>query len=188
MPSTVVTPTASGISVARPRKNRIDSSTSSGNASISARPRSSPTVSPICIPATAPPPTVTPSARANTSTAVSATASSSALARIVAVTSPSSPARPVASVEATPGTLASSRSIEASRSGVGRVDEQHDARSGLDAGGLLDPLDGDLGVGAGGDEAAAAVELAGDRAAEHAGEHHEQQDRDQGAARVGRET
>ena len=46
---------------------------------------------------------------------------------------------------------------------------------------------GDLGVGAGRDEAAAALERAGDRPADRAGEHHEQQDRDQGAARVGRE-
>ena len=60
--------------------------------------------------------------------------------------------------------------------------------SGLGAGGGLDPVDGDLGVGAGRHEAARALERAGDRAADRAGEHHEQQDRDQGAARVGRET
>ena len=49
-------------------------------------------------------------------------------------------------------------------------------------------LDGDLGVGAGGHEAARALERAGDGAAERPGEHHEQQDRDQGATRMGRET
>ena len=65
------------------------------------------------------------------------------------------------------------------------VDEQRAV--GLRSDGGLDPLDGDLGVGAGGHEAARALERAGDGAAEH-GEHHEQQDRDQGATRMGRET
>ena len=183
----MVTPTASGISVARPRKNSSESTSRIGKAISSARPRSSPTVSPICRPATAPPPTVTPPAPAKVSSADCATASSSAPARSVAVTRPSPPARPPAVVDATPGDLRELALDRRDPPGRRIVDEQHDARVGVSARGGLDALHGDLGVGAGGDEPAGALERPRDRAADGAGEDHEEQDRDQGAARVGRE-
>ena len=67
MPSTVVTPTTSGIRAARPRKKISDSTTRSGKASSSARPRSSVTVLPSWRPTTAEPPTATSSRPSNVS-------------------------------------------------------------------------------------------------------------------------
>ena len=53
--------------------------------------------------------------------------------------------------------------------------------------GPLDALDRHLGIGARCHEAAGGLERAGHRTAEHAGQHHEEQDREEGAARMGRE-
>ena len=184
-----MTPTASGISVARPRKNRIDSTTSSGNAIISARPRSAATVSPICSPATAP-------TADRDAVGARRTRSTARLRDRLVVGARPDRRRDEPVVPGAAGRVGRGDAGQVGELAIDRVeplgrrplDEQHEARARLGAGGLLDPLDGDLGVGAGGHEAAAALELAGDRAAEHAGEHHEQQDRDEGAARVGRET
>ena len=109
MPSTVVMPTTSGSSAARPRKNRIESSNRSGKASSSARPRSSPTVSPICRPDTAGPPTVTFASPSKASSAASATSSSSTFARTEPVTSalPPSWETPAGAASTTPGMPAS---------------------------------------------------------------------------------
>ena len=120
-----MTPTASGSSVARPRKKRSESSSRNGNAISSARPRSSPTVSPICRPATRRPPTVTPRhARERVERRLRATSSPSAEAWSCAVTSPAPRRR---SASAIPGSAASSRST---RVRLGRrLDEQHEARA-----------------------------------------------------------
>ncbi len=108
VPSTVVTPTASGISAARPRKNRIESTISSGNASSSANPRSLVTDELTCSLATAGPPTVTPRSPENAATAALAEPLSSARADSVAVTSTLRPSRETSAgawVRATPGTV-----------------------------------------------------------------------------------
>ena len=100
-------PTASGISAARPRKNRIESAISSGNASSSAKPRSAVTVELICSSATWLPPTVTSRSFANADTAALAAPLSSAVAASVAVISTWRRSRATsagATVCATPGT------------------------------------------------------------------------------------
>ena len=119
----VVMPTVSGSSVARPRKNRIDSTSRNGNAISSARPRSAETFSPICVSATAPPPTITSRSPAKASSACAATSSSSAVELSFAVTSAERPssataAGPVAlttpSKPATSSVTAAIRAFEAS--------------------------------------------------------------------------
>ena len=111
VPSTVTTPTTTGISAARPRKNRIESTISSGKASSSAKPRSWVTLALICSPATAGPPTVTSRSWANAASAAFADCLSSALAESVPVTSTWRPSRATAAgaaVLTTPWTLSSS--------------------------------------------------------------------------------
>ena len=102
---------------ARPRKNRSESTSNSGKASISARPRSSDTVSPIWSSETAEPPTVTLGSASKAVSAALATSSSSASARIVPVTSALSPFcdRPARVASATPGTRASSPAAACAR-------------------------------------------------------------------------
>ena len=86
VPSTVVMPTASGISAAiRPRKTHSDSRKRIGNASSSARARSSWTWVPTSSWATSPPPTVTPGWRSSRCCRSTAASASSTPSRKVAV-------------------------------------------------------------------------------------------------------
>ena len=119
VPSTVVIPTASGRIVARPRKNSSESSSSTGNASSSARPRSSETLSPIWLNATALPPSTTSRSPAKRSSSAATTASSSASAVSVAATDAERPSRLVVGGEtdAIPGCAASCALTSAARAG-----------------------------------------------------------------------
>jgi hypothetical protein len=93
VPSTVVIPTASGRTAARPRKKTSDSSSRTGNASASARPRSATTLSPIWDSAKSDPPSATSRAPSSRSVSPLNTASSSASAASVAARYVARPSR-----------------------------------------------------------------------------------------------
>ena len=177
---------------ARPRKNRSESTSNSGKASISARPRSSDTVSPIWSSETAEPPTVTLGSASKAVSAASATSSSSASARIVPVTSALSPFRdrPAGVASATPGTRASSPAAACAR--CSRLPAEPPTSRTMPADvcrprRALELLGGAAGLRGLRREAPAGLELADDRAAHDAreGDEGEQEDERAPGARGG---
>ena len=183
-------PTTSGSKAARPRKKISDRRMSSGNANISARPRSSSTVSPICAPETAPPPTVTPCSPSNAASAV--------LADLLVVGARVDDSRHEPAVAVTGE--AGGRGLRDARH-VGQLighglrallerctgaagDEQDDARRRFAAGGGLELVARAGGFRAVGGEATAGVELPRERATDQTGQGDEQEDDDEGAPRT----
>ena len=198
MPSTVVIPTTSGIRAPRPRKKISDSRISSGKAIISARPRSSVTVLPICMSATDEPPTVTSSCP---SKVVQDRLGDVLVGGVRRQGGEDQDLGPVVGDQragiaaggrrghdlgdAGLGRDASvtcwTRSASAgSPSGVSTTTTMPGAR--LGAGRGLDPVDGPDGVGVVAGEAAGGVEGAGERPTEEPGDEHEQEHREQAAS------